>query len=332
MLFGAANRKLNAGPGLVYRTKRKGAQAAWSVFRACLLIGASFVLLYPVLYMLSTAIKPPKELTDPSVAWIAKNPTWDNIQQAVRAMNYFRTLLTTAALSLCSSICQVMVCMMVGYGFARFRFRGRGFVFALVIFTIILPQQTLSIPMYLNYQNLDFLGILGFLEEKLGTDLTPNLLGTVWVYILPAILGMGLRSGLFIFIFRQFFRGMPKELGDAARIDGCGAFQTFARVMAPNASGAILTVFLFSMVWYWNEYFFPQMYLGGVQVMSTSLAMLRYSPLLKHNGLNLASNDPYQYATKLQAGVLLSVLPLLIMYIFLQRYFTESIERTGIVG
>lgn len=327
----AAEKKLSA-PSFSYRAKRKTGQYAWAIFRACLLIGVSFVLLYPILYMFSTAIKPPKELTDPSVVWVARNPTWDNIAQAYRAMNYPRTFLNTALLSLGSSVCQVMICMMVGYGFAQFRFRGRGIVFALVVFTIILPQQTIAIPMYLNFQNLDLFGIFGALEKVVGVDLTPNLLGTAWVYILPAITGMGLRSGLFIFIFRQFFRGMPKELADAARIDGCNAFQTFVRVMAPNASAAILTVFLFSMVWYWNEYFYPQMYLGGVSVMSTSLASLRNNPLLKHNGSIMATNDPYQYATKLQAGSLLSVLPLLIMYIFLQRYFTESIERTGLVG
>ncbi len=314
-------------PTIAYIAKNALAKWAWILARAVILTCVCFVLLYPILFMLSTAIKPSRELTDPSVAWIARRPTFENISDAFRAMDITHTVLNTLLVCVTSSVLQIIVCMFVGYGFAQFRFIGRGPLFALVIFTIIMPQITLAIPMYLNFQNIDFFGLFGLLGGLIGVDLTPNLIGTPWAYLLPSALGMGLRSGLFIFIYRQFFRGLPRELSDAARIDGCNAFSTFTRVMAPNAVPAILTVFLFSMVWYWNEYFYPQMYMGGWRVVSTALASLRQNPLL---GVNI--NDPYQYATKLQAGALLSILPMLVMYIVFQRYFTESIERTGIVG
>lgn len=307
--------------------RSRAARLIWSLCRGCILFCVCFVLLYPILYMFSTAIKPPTELTDPSVVWVARNPTFENITMAFNAMNIPKTIANTLLVCVTSSLLQIGVCMMVGYGFAQYKFRGRGLVFGLVVFTVIMPQHTLSIPMYLNFQNVDLFGLLGVIGNWLNVDLTPNLLNTPWAYLLPSALGMGLRSGLFIFIYRQFFRGLPRELSDAARIDGCNAFNTFVRVMAPNAKPAILTVFLFSMVWYWNEYYYPQMYLGNYQVISTSLAALRRNPLLQIN-----YNDPYQYATKLQAGALLSIAPMLLMYIIFQRYFTESVERTGIVG
>lgn len=316
-----------SGPKLSYLARSRATRIIWALARSCILICVCFVLLYPIIYMFSTAIKPPRELTDPSVVWVARRPTFENIVSAYKAMAVPLTLGNTVLVCISSSFLQIIVCMFVGYGFAQFKFRGRGVVFALVVFTIIMPQNTLSLPMYLNFQNVDLFGLFGWIGGKLGVDLTPNFIGTPWAYILPSALGMGLKSGLFIFIYRQFFRGLPRELSDAARIDGCNAFQTFVRVMAPNAIPAILTVFLFSMVWYWNEYYYPQMFLGNWRVISTALASLRQNPLL---GINM--NDPYQYATKLQAGALISIAPMLIMYIVFQRYFTESVERTGIVG
>jgi multiple sugar transport system permease protein len=157
-----------------------------------------------------------------------------------------------------------------------------------------------------------------------------NLLDTMWTFYLPAMLGTGIRSGLFIYIFRQFFRGMPKELEDAAGIDGCSHFGTFVRVMVPSAMPAFLTVFLFSFVWYWNDYFFSAMFFTSQYTISLRLAILpaRLQQLEQwaHQG------DPFRIVAQIQAGSLLAVGPVLVLYIVLQRYFTESIERTGIVG
>ena len=109
-------------------------------------------------------------------------------------------------------------------------------------------------PSFIQMTNFNMFGVADILSVLSGHDVKINLTNTPWVMYLPAILGMGLRSGLFIYMFRQFFRNIPKELEEAAIIDGCGPYRTFLRVMVPNAGAIFLTAFLFSLVWYWNEY------------------------------------------------------------------------------
>ena len=303
----------------IYRHKALG--WGWSIFRGMLLFGLCFVLLYPLLYMISVAFRPTKELYDPMVIWIPKTFVLDNIIDAYHAMSYPRAVLATIQLGGVSAALQVISCALVGYGFARFKFIGRDLLFSLVIFTIIVPPQIIIIP-------IDFFGIGKIVGWITGTPWQVNLLNTRWTFYLPAMLGTGLRSGLFIYMFRQFFRGLPQELEDAAHIDGCGPFETFIKVMVPNASGVFLTVGLFSMVWYWNDYFLSSMYFTRVNTVSVALAGLQNS--LSLVGFDI--QDPTTLITRMQAGSVLAVAPLLIIYIFLQRYFTESIERTGIVG
>ena len=139
---------------------------------------------------------------------------------------------------------------------------------------------------------------------------------------------MGIRSGLFIYIFRQFFRDLPFELDDAARIDGSNAINTYFRIMAPNAVPAFVTVFMLSFVWNWNDYF-SQSFLN---ISRNTVATYLYSV---HNSLAATmeemENPAYLYIL-IQSGTLLCIAPLILIFLFGQRYFTESVERTGIVG
>jgi multiple sugar transport system permease protein len=177
------------------------------------------------------------------------------------------------------------------------------------------------------FQNFDFFGIGSIVGLFTGTPLTQTLLNTPWAYYLPAALGSGIKSGLFIFIFIQFFRGLPGDLQDAAYIDGCGRLKTFVRIMLPLSGAAILTVLLFSFVWYWNDSYFSVIYFDDMQTVSTVLQNVR-------NALNATSDNrnELELIPQMQAAAILAILPLLIMYVLLQKYFTESIERTGIVG
>jgi multiple sugar transport system permease protein len=180
-----------------------------------------------------------------------------------------------------------------------------------------------------QFKNFDFFGINWLIGKITGGPTSMNILNTRFVFYVPSLLGMGLKSGLFIYVYNQFFRGLPKELEDSALIDGCGAFRTFTSIMMPNAKPVLLTVLLFSIVWHWNDFFYSSMYLDQQPTVATALAGLSQS-LGKIRGLNIY--DPYELVTRMQAGSLIAILPLLLMYIFLQKYFTESIERTGIVG
>lgn len=313
------------------RHVHKAVGKLFTVLRVALLIGVSFILLYPLLFMFSNAFKPIEQAYDASVIWLPKSLTLDNFRDAMKAIDFWKSLNTTLAVSFLSALLQILSCMLAGYGFARFQFRGKGLLFALVILTIIVPEQLVAIPKYMQYRRFTFGGLLSLFPFFTGGRGYVNLIDTPWVFYLPALLGAGFKSGLFIFIYRQFFRGLPKELEDSAALDGCGFVGTFLRVMLPNAKPAMVTVFLFSVVWYWNEYYAPAMYMSNNWTLSTALAVIKYN--LAQTALEGANYlDAFAYITRVQAAALLVIAPLLILYVFLQRFFTESIERTGIVG
>lgn len=314
---------------------RRISNAVWVIIRFFLMSGLSFVLLYPILYMLSMAFRPTGEVFDPSIIWVPKTFTFINFSKVLESMNYFEAVTQTVSVCILSSLLLIVSSCLTGYGFARFKFRGQKILFAILILTIIVPPQVTLIPLYLHNSRFDFFLLrpaIGFVTRLfIGKEITlpvANLLDTPWSFYLPALFGNGIRSGLLIYIYCQFFKGLPKELEDAAYIDGAGMFQTFLRVIVPNATPAVLTVFLFSIVWYWNDYFYSAFFLSTNQTVSVSLAKLR-AYLVTTNAFN---TDPFQYITQLQAGCLLTILPPLVCYIIFQKYFTESIERTGIVG
>lgn len=309
--------------------RRRRLQALiYALTRSVVLAGLSFVLLYPILYIFSMAFRPSNEVLDPLVVWIPRTFTLENIRSAFSGMQYMNSLWQSMRISLVSSFISVMVYSLVGYGFARFEFRLKKFLFAILIFTIILPPQAILIPQYLDNSYFDFFLFGRLIGLFTGTPLTVNLLDSVWAFYLPALFGAGVRSGILIFIFIQFYRGLPKELEDAAYIDGCGPFRTFTRIMLPNSTPALITVILFSAVWYWNDSQYSGMFLVVNQTLPLRLSNLQ-TVLNSAAGQNL---DPYQLSVLMPAGCLLFILPPLILYIVFQRYFTESIERTGLVG
>jgi len=290
--------------------KQAAIKKAWSIIRAFIFIEISFVLIYPLLYTLSVAFRPPAQLNDPVVVWIPKNLTLSNITEVWDFIEFPKLIVNTITIDVVSAILQTAICCIIAYGFARFRFKERSFLFALVIVTIVLPPQIVSIANFIQYK-------------------TMGILDTPLAFYLPAITGNGIRSGLFIFIYRQFFVNMPADLEDAAYIDGCGPFKTFLKIMLPNAMGAVTIVFLFSIVWYWNDTFYSGMYLQDLQTISTALETLKSNLSVMLPGIQA---DQFTISCYMQAGVILTIAPVLILYIALQKYFTESIVRTGLVG
>ena len=307
----------------------KAASAGWKIFRFLLLFGLSFVILYPLLYMLSTAFRPIEEINDPSVIWIPKTFTLENFKQVIEMMDYGKTLPTSLVLNLSVSFVQMIACMVTGYGFARFKFRFQKALFGLVLFTVLVPIQIISVPSYAYFLHFDFFGIGSLVGLFTGKALTVNLLGSFLTFFLPAALGAGLKSGLFIYIFRQFFRGMPQELEDAASIDGCGIFRTFLRIMVPNTRTIMITIFMLSLVWYWNDVSLGMSYLGGTRTVTIALSNLKSAFFTFDQA---AFNNPFLQITRLQAGSLLTVTPVLLLYLIVQRWFVQGILRSGFVG
>lgn len=309
-----------------YNRNKRIVGMVWPFFRFLILFGLCFVILYPLIFMLSTAFRPAEQMNDPSVVWLPKSLTLSNIEQVWGVMNFDTTVLNTIFLNLVASVLQVVTCSITGYGFARFKFKGKGLLFAIVVLMIIVPPQITTIPLYLQYAYFDLFGLIPLFNG--GESI--SLINSGLTMYLPALFANGLRAGLFIFIFRQFFRGLPKELEDAAYLDGCGPLKTYLKVMVPNAKTSFLTVFLFSIVWYWNDFYVSSSFFTKNDTVALMLKNLDSN--LQQQLFDGQSVSVRQIIVWLEAGCVLSITPLLVMYIFLQRYFIEGIERSGITG
>ena len=305
----------------------KTANVLFSVFRASLLIGLAYIVLYPILFMLSTALRGSQDYYDPTVIWLPIHFSLQSFKMAIELLNYWKTMGYTAVISIGASLIQALVCATVGYGLARYNFKGKKLIITAVILTIIVPAQTIIIPLYEQYRFFDFFGISRLLELIFGSNFTVNLTNTIWVYYLPALLGNGLRSGLFILVFMQTFRGFPQSIEEAAFIDGCGNLRCYFSIIIPNAINAFVTVFLFSFVWHWNDYYYSGMLMSGNSTLSLALRTLSTTA----SGVFSNQADPVANAVCVQAGCLLVILPLLVVFFFGQKAFVESVERTGMV-
>lgn len=295
-----------------------------SLGRLGVLIGVSYAILFPLLAKVASSFMAEVDIFDKTVHWIPKHFTLDNYRNAIKYMKYPKAFINSLTLTLGLSLLQLASCTVVGYGLARFYFRGRELLFSAVLFTLVVPPQMIMIPLYLNYRYFDFFG--------LARGLQINLLGTYWPFILMSLTATGVKNGLFVYIMRQYFRGMSRELEEAAYIDGAGVFRTFISVMLPGATPALVVVFLFAFVWQWNDYFFVNIFAGSRDLLPNALAKLtgEYARDLSVAGTEYVMRA---YGSLLNnAGSILLITPLVILYVALQRYFIESVERTGLVG
>lgn len=274
-----------------------------------LLSSIGFIYLYPMLYMLSNSLKSPSDIINPMVNWIPTGLYFENYRRALRVLNYFPTLGKSLLVTLVPALLQTAITSIIGYGFARYNFKFKKPLFVIVLLTFIIPPQAYLIPRYVMFFNL-------------------KLLESPLAIILPSLFGQGLNSAIFILIFYQFFRMIPRSLTEAAEIDGAGPYYIFFRMAVPLSAPAYLTSFLFSLVWYWNETYISSLFLGTAY------------PNLQISLANFVSQYQQMYQSdiiKLNEGIRLSatlliILPMLIVYFALQRWFVEGIERTGITG
>lgn len=278
-----------------------------------LLVGIGFVYIYPLIYMGSYSFKSLDDLLNPLVNWIPTQLYLENYKRAYEVLNFIPTLLETLYVAAIPAVAQTAVGAVVGYGLARFDFKGKKVIFILVLATFIIPPQVTLIPRYIFFNEL-------------------NILGSLNAFLLPAAFGQGLNSAIFILIFYQFFRMVPKALEEAAQIDGAGHFRIFFTIALPMAVPGIIISFLFSFVWYWNETYLAAIYFGDSlttlplqlqKFVATYQQMFPAEMGLSGNKLNEGIK---------MAGTLLSILPLLIVYFITQRWFVEGVDRSGITG
>lgn len=289
------------------------------IIKYVLLVGIGFVYLYPILYMISTSLMSLDDLLDASIKWIPSSLYLKNYMNAFKVMDFVKSLGESILIAGVPTLIQVCSCAVIGYGFARFDFRGKKIMMAILIFSFILPAQVTMMPNYVLFSNL-------------------KLIGKLSAYNLPALLGQGIKAQIFILIFYNFFKQVPQALIEAAHIDGAGYFRSFFRISIPSAAPAILVVFLFSTVWYWNESYLTTLYIAGLGTgkannLTTLVVELKNFTNIyeQYNQGNQQQLGNINESIKM-AGTMLSILPVLLMYGFLQKYFVESIDRTGITG
>lgn len=356
-----------------YMRKKFFSDKVWPVARFIILFCLCFVILYPIIYMLSTAFSPQAEMDDPTRIWIPKQVTFSNIVDAFNAMKYPQTLGFTVLVNIVSAFLSVISCAIAGYGFARFKFKLKGVFFGIVVLMVLVPPQILFLQQsdqfkhfplaaiiflaimfvvvlltfkFVGQTNISNKGLFAICAVEIVLAIAVaaimvnlkigqiSLTNTPFVMYLPAITASGLRAGLFIFIFRQFFKGLPKELEDAAYLDGCSPLKTFLVVMVPNAVSSFITVFLFAIVWYYNDtYTLPMFYSADATTKTISMkisdvgtTMITY---LYGKSDSALLGDVFVW---IEAASLLAMFPIILLYIFLQKYFTEGIERSGLVG
>lgn len=293
------------------------------ILKAAIIIGVSYVILSPVIGMLVNSFSSDMDAVDPMVFVLPKNPTLERYSLAALRLNYLPTMARDLVYTLTLTLLQLLVCSMVGYGFARFDFRFKKLLFGCVVVMIIIPSHTIMLPLYLSFREFNPLGLV-----KLITGSTINLMGTPIPMYIMTLLGCGVRSGLYIYIFNQFFRGLPKEIEEAALVDGAGVWYTYFRIMLRNAMPSVITVAVFSIVWQFNDTFYAKLFLISEDVViSKKIANLQGVIANQDKILSVTLQELY-----LDAGIILVLLPIVLIYVFLQKYFIEGVERSGIVG
>lgn len=320
--FWERNKKSNG-----YLLKKTIMKYTVSICRAVLLFGMCFMILQPILTKISVSFMTESDLYNPVVISIPEHFTTENYKLAIQLMDYSKTVVNSFVISLTIAILQIAMCTLVGYGFARFDFPLKKFWFACVILVILIPPQTISTSLHLHFRFFDILGL-----SQLTTGKTINLRGSALPYYLMSAGCMGLKNGLYIYMIRQFFRNIPKELEEAAYVDGCGTLKTFIRIMLPDAKPILTSCFLFAFVWQWTDGFYSKMFLGNVKLVSTSLARLSDSLgayIARILGANTTISVAYSNCI-VSTGTLMIIVPLIILYLFAQKGFVESLSSSGI--
>ena len=288
---------------------KKSKNLLMTILQLILIVGIAYVILSPVIGIVSQSFFSDADQANPMVFTIPVSPTLERYQGAWEELDYISTLASTLIYTIVNTLMQVFICSMVGYGFARFDFPGKKLLFACVVVMIVVPSHTIMLPQYMTFRSMELM-----------RSTTP-------MFIL-SIFGVGLRSGLFIYIFNQFFRGLPKEIEEAAFVDGANTAYTYFFIMLINAMPAVITVTVFSLVWQYNDMFYAKLF----QIPNEALLARRLSTLQSNIGANLKIMNPAIQKLYVNAGVVLMMVPILLIYLVLQKRFVEGVERSGIVG
>lgn len=284
-----------------------------------LLIGLTYIILYPFIFKILSSFMSNNDLYNPLVIQIPQEWTLSNFKYIFKETEFFSGFFNTLFFALVCAVFSTFSSALVGYGIAKFRFPGVKILFGIIILTMLMPIQTISLPLYTKFRFFDFLGLIKLFFDE-GIELT----NTIWPTLILSLTCLGFRAGIYVILMRQYYLGIPKELIEAAKVDGCDSYRTFFQVILPMAKSMLVVVFSLSFAWQWTDTFYSELLCGGIKFLPTIVNLL-------NSTMTGAVNSALQYVY-VNAAALLAVVPLLVFYCFFQKNIIQGIESSGIVG
>ena len=315
------------------KTSNTWIKAVVNFFRFILMMGVSFVIVYPFISRIAGSFMTKEDVVDSTISLIPKHFTLEIYSALIAENHYVDALLNTIFLSIASALIQTFIACLIGYGLAKFKFKGNSVVMLLVVVTMIIPHSTLQLALSQHFNSFDFFKVIawgnkGPLELILGK--APNLGNSFWPYIILSAFGLAFKNGLYIYMMRQFFKGVPDELEESAYVDGSGVFRTFFQIILPLAVPMMITIFLFSFAWQWTDEFYASTFFSGT---SREIFLMPdvYKTIPSSLKSDYAGNVLYENVIQNTAGLMI-IAPLVVVYLFCQKYLVQGIERSGLVG
>ena len=303
---------------------------AVAVMRFILMLGVSFVIIYPFIARIAGSFMTKEDVIDATVSLIPKHPTLEIYRAIIVENQYFDALLNTLLLSLGCALIQMLIACLVGYGLAKFKFKGNKLVMGLVVLTMVIPHGAMSVSIFKHFAYFD----LGVVESwgykgiiELITGSTVELLNSFAPLLILSVFGLAFKNGLYIYLLRQFFKGVPDELEESAYVDGSGTVRTFFQIILPLSVPMMITVFLFAFSWQWTDEF----YTGLLMPAENVILMSDVYQVPKSLSFSYAGEVLYRNVVQNTGGILI-ILPLLLVYLVGQKYLVQGIERSGLVG
>lgn len=312
--------------GRLRHVQSRAKHLAWAFVRFLLVLGISFVILYPLLVKLTVSFMTEKDLMDLTVKWVPRTLTLENYQMAIKALNISAALTNSLFYTLGITLIQLFTCTLAAYGFARYPYPGSRILFLLLIFTLVVPPQTYISALYVQFRFFDPFGLMTLLTGQAG------MINTMWPFILRSLLCQGIRNGLYIYLMVQYFRNLPSELEEAANVDGAGIGKIFFRIILPNSVPILVTVGVLSVVWQWNDSFFTAMLAPRTDFLATNVGNIANLLRESTGTTDFFKEDTAKISAVKNAAALLMSAPILLFFIAVQKTFSENLARTGIVG
>ncbi len=330
------------------------------IFRFIFLLGVAYVVLYPFITKVAGSFMSRDDFVDTTVMLIPKNFTLEIYKAVWTDLGYAKAFLNTFTLSIVCAVLQTFACCLIAYGLAKYKFKGNKILFLLVVLTMVIPHKTLQFSLEMAFRYFDVFGILKFLSggasigiegidsilskislfdagssnaviAQIARDHALNLKDTFWPMIILSITGLAFKNGLYIFMLRQFFRGIPDSLEESAYIDGSGDFRTFIQIILPMSVPMMITVFLFAFCWQWTDQFYIGMFFDQDNVPMLSKLYLDIPNAIESLDYEYEGQAVYIPAIRNTCGLMV-IAPLVVLYVFLQRYLVEGIERSGLTA